>query len=117
MRGAKPSGKGVVVAVIDTGVAIGKSPKGEPCKDFGDTAFADGYNFVGKNADPYDDHGHGTHVAGTIAESTNNAIGLAGIAPEATIMPIKVLTAEGYGTSADIADAIRYAADHHCRRN
>ncbi len=105
-------GKGVVVAVIDTGVAAGPVKRGAPCRDFNNTKFVDGYDFVHKDKDPYDDHGHGTHVAGTIAESTNNGEGVAGIAFEASIMPLKVLSASGSGTSADIADAIRYAADH-----
>lgn len=105
-------GKGVVVAVIDTGVAGGSVKKGKACRDFSTTTFVDGYDFVNDSKDAYDDHGHGTHVAGTIAESTNNNEGVAGLAFEATIMPLKVLSAEGYGNSADIADAIRWAADH-----
>ena len=105
-------GKGVVVAVVDTGVAIGPSTKGVPCRDFAQTHYTKGYNFVDNNDDAYDDNAHGTHVAGTIAESTNNNEGVAGIAYEATIMPIKVLSASGSGTAAGVADGIRYAADH-----
>ena len=105
-------GKGVIVAVIDTGVAIEPSGKRAACRDFAETARVAGYNFVANNHDPYDDNGHGTHVAGTIAEATNNNEGVAGLAFEATIMPLKVLSASGSGTSADIADAIRFAADH-----
>lgn len=103
-------GKGVVVAVIDTGVASATTKKGKLCRDFGQTEFVPGYDFVNKDADAYDDHGHGTHVAGTIAESTNNNEGVAGLT-DAKIMPLKVLSAEGWGTSANIADAIRFAAD------
>ncbi len=105
-------GKGVVVAVIDTGVAAGPTKKGKPCRDFGQTKFVEGYDFVNNDKDAFDDHAHGTHVAGTIAESTNNNEGVAGLAFEATIMPLKVLSAQGSGTSGDIADAIRWAADH-----
>ena len=105
-------GKGVVVAVIDTGVAAATTKKGKQARDFGVTPFVKGYDFVNDDADPYDDHGHGTHVAGTISESTNNNEGAAGIAHEATIMPLKVLSAQGWGKSADIADAIRFAADN-----
>lgn len=105
-------GKGVIVAVIDTGVAGGKTRKGKACRDFGTTKFVEGYDFVNNDKDPFDDHAHGTHVAGTIAESTNNNEGVAGLAFEATIMPLKVLSASGSGTSGDIADAIRWAADH-----
>ena len=59
-----------------------------------------------------DDHGHGTHVAGTIAQSTNNKLGVAGVAYGATIMPLKVLSARGSGSVAGITQAIRWAADH-----
>jgi len=67
---------------------------------------------VNKDAFPNDDQGHGTHVAGTIAESTDNGEGVAGLAFECKIMPLKVLSASGSGSSANIAEAIRWAADH-----
>ncbi len=105
-------GRGAVVAVIDTGVAYDNTKKGPRAKDFGDTRFVPGYDFCGKDSMPNDDNGHGTHVAGTIAESTNNGEGVAGLAFEASIMPIKVLTAHGSGRSDTIAEAIRWAADH-----
>lgn len=97
-------GKDITVAVIDTGIS--RVP------DLEKTTFAEGYDFVNDQADAKDDNGHGTHVAGTIAQSTNNNFGVAGIAYEATLMPLKVLSAEGGGTVADIAEAIRFAADH-----
>src|SRR5262249_43243121 len=59
-----------------------------------------------------DDHGHGTHVAGTIAQTTDNGKGVAGMAFCANLMPTKVLTRQGWGTVADVAEGIRYAADH-----
>ena len=105
-------GKGAIVAVIDTGVAYGDTRKGKLARDFKQTKFVPGYDFVNRDDLPNDDHGHGTHVAGTIAESTDNKEGVAGLAFEATIMPIKVLSASGGGSSADIAEAIRWAADH-----
>ncbi len=105
-------GKGITVAVIDTGVAYKNTRKGNLARDFKQTEFVNGYDFVGKDDMPNDDHGHGTHVAGTIAESTNNNEGMAGLAFEAKIMPLKVLSASGGGSSAGIAEAIRWAADH-----
>jgi serine protease len=105
-------GKGITVAVIDTGVAFRDTRKGNVARDFKQTQFVDGYDFVNKDNLPNDDHGHGTHVAGTIAESTDNNEGVAGLAFEAKIMPVKVLSASGGGSSATIAEAIRWAADH-----
>lgn len=97
-------GSGVTVAVIDTGIS--------PVPDLKDTTFVKGYDFVNDRIEAYDDAGHGTHVAGTIAQSTNNGYGVAGIAYEASLMPLKVLGAGGGGTVADIAEAIRFAADN-----
>ncbi|HEY9695107.1 MAG TPA: S8 family peptidase [Oculatellaceae cyanobacterium] len=97
-------GNGVTVAVIDTGIS--RVP------DLQDTKFVKGYDFVNDQIPADDDSGHGTHVAGTIAQSTNNNYGVAGIAYEASIMPLKVLSAGGGGTVADIAEAIRFAADN-----
>ncbi len=97
-------GSGVTVAVIDTGVT--RVP------DLQKTEFAAGYDFVNDRTLATDDNGHGTHVAGTIAQSTNNDYGVAGIAYEANVMPLKVLDAYGSGTVADIAEAIKFAADN-----
>lgn len=98
-------GKGVTVAVIDTGVSA--------VTDLQRTEFVEGYDFVNDKKEASDDHGHGTHVAGTIAQSTNNRYGVAGVAYQAKIMPLKVLSAAGFGTISDIAEAIRFAADNH----
>jgi len=97
-------GCGVTVAVIDTGIS--------PVPDLEKTNMVKGYDFVNDQETANDDNGHGTHVAGTIAQSTNNGFGVAGIAYEATLMPLKVLSDGGGGTVADIAEAIRFAADH-----
>ena len=109
-------GKGAVVAVIDTGVAFEdyKDKKGvyHRVPDLAQTEFVPGYDFIDDDEHANDDHGHGTHVAGTIAQSTNNAEGVTGIAYKAEIMPLKVLSRSGIGNIADIAEAIVYAADH-----
>jgi serine protease len=105
-------GKGVTVAVIDTGIAYENFQDFRQVPDLKGVKFAKGYDFVNDTEHPDDDHGHGTHVAGTIAQATNNGEGVAGIAFEATLMPLKVLNHFGQGNSADIADAIRFAADH-----
>ena len=97
-------GAGITVAVIDTGVS--------QVPDLKTTKFVKGYDFVNNKDDASDDNGHGTHVAGTIAQSTNNGYGVAGIAYEASIMPLKVLSGSGGGTIADIAESIKFAADN-----
>jgi serine protease len=100
-------GAGVTVAVIDTGIA--------PVDDLDPERIVAGHNFLTGGDDARDDHFHGTHVAGTIAQSTGNGVGVAGMAPLARLMPLKVLGADGSGTSVGIADAIRWAADHGAR--
>ncbi len=109
---SKATGKGVIVAVIDTGVAFTSRGKFKQVPDLSRTSFVAGYDFVNDNAFPLDDHGHGTHVAGTIAQSTHNKVGVAGVAYQARIMPLKVLSARGFGSVADIAEAVRFAANH-----
>ncbi len=104
-------GEGVTVAVLDTGVAYGNHQQFHLVDDLNGVEFTKPYNFVNNNKHAYDDHGHGTHVAGTIAQATNNDIGVAGVARAVKIMPVKVLSASGSGSVGGIADAIRYAAD------
>lgn len=112
-RAGRSGGRGVTVAVVDTGVAyrdFGKRFRRNP--DFSAKQFVPGWDFVLNNRLPLDRNGHGTHVAGTIAQNTNNAIGLTGIAYGAKIMPIRVLDAKGDGASDRIADGIRWAVDN-----
>jgi len=98
------TGSGVVVAVADTG-ADASHP------DLAGQLVA-GYNFVGNNSNTTDDNGHGTHVAGTVAARTNNGLGVAGIAYNAKVMPVKVLDSTGSGSYTAIINGITYAADH-----
>ena len=104
--------KGVVVAVLDTGVAYRNWHQFRKSPDFARTHFKSPYDFVANNRYPLDREGHGTFVSGVIAESTNNGIGLTGLAYGATIMPVRVLDASGFGDAATISKGIRYAATH-----
>ncbi|CAM5312029.1 hypothetical protein GCM10010329_59600 [Streptomyces spiroverticillatus] len=97
-------GDDTVIAVVDTGADL-KHPdlKGR---------FVDGHDFVDNDDDPTDENGHGTHVSGIAAAATDNGIGIAGGAPGAKIMPVRVLGADGSGTNANITKGILWAADH-----
>lgn len=108
----RPGGKGVVVAIVDTGVAYRDWNRYRRSPDFTRTRFVDPHDFVAHNRFPLDRVGHGTFVAGTVAESTDNHLGLTGIAYGASIMPVRVLNADGYGSAANIARGIRYAVRH-----
>jgi serine protease len=109
---SRARGAGVVVAVIDTGVAYRNGDRFMQAPDLARTRFVDGWDFVDNDAFADDEHGHGTHVAGTIAQSTHNTLGVAGVAPEAAIMPVRVLDRNGSGGWGGIAAAIRWAADN-----
>jgi serine protease len=109
------TGQNVIVAVIDTGVAYEDYKNFHRIEDLEMAQFVSPYNFVDRTVHANDDHCHGSHVAGTIAQSTNNKKGVAGIAYNCKIMPLKVLSAAGSGRMSDIADAIRYAADNSAR--
>ncbi|MBN2801026.1 MAG: peptidase S8 [Deltaproteobacteria bacterium] len=95
------TGKGVVVAVLDTGVSSGPLD--------GIDGLLEGWDFVNEDGDPADDNGHGTHVAGTIAQNTGNGMGVAGIAPDAALLPVKVLDADGSGWTSVLVQGIAYA--------
>jgi serine protease len=105
-------GMGVTVAVVDTGVACYDKGPFSKGSDLAGTRCTAGWNFVDNSPNASDDHGHGTHVAGTIAQTTNNQKGVAGLAFCATLMPVKVLNKSGWGTNAAVAQGIRWAADH-----
>jgi serine protease len=105
-----PGGRGATVAVLDTGVAYRNLGPFHRAPDLG--AVVRGYDFVDGDPYPLDMNGHGTHVAGTVAEATNNRIGAAGIAFGARIMPVRTLDAYGAGDSVTISSGIRYAVRH-----
>jgi thermitase len=101
---AVPTGRTVIVAVIDSGI----------CASHPDLQgrIMQGYDFVENDNDPQDVFGHGCGVAGVIAANSNNAEGIAGIAPNVQIMPLRVLDEGGIGNYALIASAIVHAADN-----
>ena len=102
-------GKGVKIAVLDSGVAYARRGPFRPSPDLAPTRFVRGYDFVDDDPYPNDEYGHGTFVASTIAATANNAYGTVGVAYRARIMPIRVLDFEGRGYPSTIARAIRYA--------
>jgi serine protease len=105
-----PGGRGATVAVLDSGVAYEHYRAFRRAPDLRRGTFVRGWDFIGRDRHPNDAFGHGTHVAGTIAQATDNARGPAGIAYGAKIMPLRVLDWLGLGDSATIARAIRFAA-------
>lgn len=109
------AGAGVTIAVLDTGVAFENRSDSTGtyylAPDLAQTQFVPGYDFINNDPHANDDHSHGTHVAGTIAQSTNNSIGTAGVAYAASIMPVKVLNRDGTGSHTAIAQGVRWAAD------
>lgn len=120
---------GVVVGVIDTGVDFSHPDlagtswinPGEDCTgcrtngvDDDGNGYVDdwrGWDFINNDNNPFDDEGHGTHVAGTIGASGSNGVGITGVAWDVRIAGLKFLGADGYGDTADALKAILYAAD------
>ena len=113
--GGAPGGRGVIVAVLDTGVAYANRGRFRRSPDFGRYEFVKGYDFIAHTPYPNDHNGHGTFVAGTIAEETNNHFGLTGLAYGARLMPVRVLNAQGEGDASTIAEGVRFAVNHHAR--
>jgi len=107
-----PGGHGVTVAVLDTGVAYANRGPFRRSPDFVATEFVRGYDFVARNAFPNDRNGHGTFVASTIAEATNNGRGLTGLAFGARLMPVRVLDGQGEGEASTIAEGVVFAVRH-----
>jgi serine protease len=107
-----PGGAGVTVAVLDTGVAYTDSGPYRRSPDLSAARFVPGWDFVDGDPYPLDPNGHGTHVASTIAEETDNGFGLTGLAYGAQIMPVRVLDRRGFGDATVIARGVQFAVDH-----
>ena len=110
----KATGAGVIVGVVDTGIDLGHA-------DLAGKVVAS-TNCVGANDDPLlchgsaqDDQGHGTHVSGIIAADTNNAMGVAGVAPDARLVVAKALSSNGSGALDDVNAGIKWVVDHGAR--
>ena len=103
-------GAGVIVAIVDSGT--GPHPDIDANLDPG-VSISGGVE--GVDATDVDNEGHGTHVSGIVAAIADNALGVAGVAPAARILPIRVLDANGSGDSRDVARGIRLAADRGAR--
>lgn len=106
------TGKGITVAVLDTGIAYGADPaKPSVLRDLKGATLVAPINTIDENTDANDRAGHGSHVSGTIAQTTNNKEGVVGVAYDVKLMPVKVLNDGGWGTLESVVKGIYYAAD------
>jgi subtilisin family serine protease len=125
---SQSTGRGALVAILDTGVQLNHPDLAGNIwtnpnevvngKDDDNNGFIDdvhGANMFNATGNVEDDEGHGTHVAGIVAAQLGNAIGGSGLAPDATIMPVKVLDSNRSGNSTVLARGIRYAIDEGAR--
>lgn len=101
----------VAVAVIDSGIAYEDFDVFRRAPDWGNRTFLPGFDFVNGDSHANDDDSHGTHVASTIGEATNNGEGVAGLAFDCGLMPVKVLDEFGFGSFFDVAEGIDYAVN------
>ena len=115
-KAGHPGAEGVRVAVIDSGIAYRNYKRGyRKSPDIRRNHVGNGYDFVGRDKLPLDSYGHGTHIASTIGQSTNNGVVLTGIAYRAKLLPVRVLNSNGFGTTREITDGVRWAANHHAQ--
>lgn len=107
---ATTRGGGAIVAVIDTGVRLSHQDLVDRILRQGGQVV--GWDFVDDDADPSDEFGHGTLVAGVVAATEGNGVGGSGVGPALRIMPVRVLDEHGGGSGSDVSAAIEWAADH-----
>jgi serine protease len=108
---SRSGGRTAVVAIIDTGVAYRNFRRYKRSPDLRGVKIKGAYDFLDRDRIPEDRNGHGTHVASTVFERTDNALAVTGVAYGATLMPIRALNARGLGEEVTVSRAIRYAAD------
>ena len=120
------TGEGVIVGILDSGIAYEDYPVPAheshtvaagvtdyvQAPDLAGTSFVAGYDVINDDSHPNDNYGHGTHVAGTVAQTTNNGLGVVGMAFGCSLMPVKVLDYMNSGTAQTLADGLHWAADH-----
>src|SRR3989344_1912281 len=115
--GLNITGRGETICILDTGLNYSHADLGGcSASDFsnGNCAKApSGWDYVGNDNNPYDDNGHGTHVAGIAVASG----GLRGVAPDAKVIPIKVLDSNGDGNSANILSGIEWCINNATKFN
>ncbi len=127
---ANATGNGSVVAILDTGIDYRHSDLGPnvwqnaaevsgiPGVDDDGNGYVDdfrGWDFVNGDNNPLDGHGHGTHVAGTVAALVNNSTGVAGVMWNGQVMALKILDDQGFGLLSDAIAALQYAIDQGVR--
>ncbi len=106
------TGTGAKVGLLDSGVSYRNAAPYALAPDLAGTLIIPGWDFVNADAYPDDDSGHGTHMCGCIAQTTNNLLGVAGVAFSSTILAVKVMDSLGDVTIANEADGIYYAANN-----
>jgi serine protease len=114
-RAGRAPGRGVKVALLDTGLAYADDPPRRRSPDIASARVVPGYDFVDDDPFPLDANGHGTFIASEVGAAADNAYGMVGVAYAATLMPVRVLDAEGRGSSDRIARGMRWAVDHGAR--
>lgn len=95
----------LLIAVLDSGIDYSHP-------DLASKVISTGWDFVNDDNNAMDDHWHGTHVAGIIAAATNNTEGIAGVAWDCRLLPVKIISADGEGDYSDLIEALIWAADY-----